>query len=336
MFDLKNLFFRFKAGNRFIFYPDISIALTYRCNLDCDYCYVKGLEKLMPDEISIKNLNMILDWLDSQNKKNILLYGGEPTIHSKFTEIMKILKSRGFQVGLYTNNVFDKSKLKYIDNSFVRLFQVNSNNPAFYTKEQLDTYNHNLHIINKKGIKIIFRYVLTQDSDLSRVLRHAKKYDSDIMFGISFKGWNNNASFLGYKDRKLAKEKILSFIMETRKNKILSYLSHPIPLCLFDKNEWSILKKYALACSTCNSCEYGKFSSGSRIINPDLSVFACFFIFQKANNILDFDNLEELSDYFMKSIDRLKWKTPLFPECLECEYFRKRICQGSCLGAKNK
>ena len=40
---------------------EIEIALTYDCNLDCSYCYVKGLNKNIK-LISLKQFNIIINW----------------------------------------------------------------------------------------------------------------------------------------------------------------------------------------------------------------------------------------------------------------------------------
>lgn len=62
-----------------------------RCNRACNYCFAK--EKLhsyaqskVETEISLQNLEKVIEFLSKSNCDTIQLAGGEPTIHPKFKE----------------------------------------------------------------------------------------------------------------------------------------------------------------------------------------------------------------------------------------------------------
>ena len=335
LYELKNKVTKERFNRSLLFIPDLVISLTYHCNLNCDYCYVRGLLKDTPYEMSMINFNRILDWLAKQNKMKIVLFGGEPTYHSKFKEILDTCEHRGFRIGIITNNLFVPETLKKLDRNYVKFIQVNYNHPSFYTREQFKLFHDNLEHIKKQKIKIILRYNMQEKYVFDEyVLKGAKKYNSEVMFGITFKGYSGN-KYLTYEDKEYIKNRLLRFAHNAKRNRVCSYLSGPVPRCLFNKREWNFLKKYSQASTECHACEYGKFNSGARIVNPDLSVFGCFHIFTKAKNIFDFNDLRQLFEYFHEPINKLKWERPLFPGCKDCELFNNKICQGACLGAKN-
>lgn len=55
----------------------ITILVTRKCNLKCEYCYQEHNEKNMSREIS----NQIVDIVRRYNIKNISFFGGEPLIN---------------------------------------------------------------------------------------------------------------------------------------------------------------------------------------------------------------------------------------------------------------
>lgn len=54
----------------------IKIFLTYKCNFNCDYCFVTHSDEVMKPEV----LDKILNWAIDNRIKEIILTGGEPTL----------------------------------------------------------------------------------------------------------------------------------------------------------------------------------------------------------------------------------------------------------------
>ena len=73
----------------------INLFLTYQCNLNCSYCFATGLATEFPKEISHENFDLFLDWLKEHNIPAIGILGGEPTMHSRFEEILARLGEIG-------------------------------------------------------------------------------------------------------------------------------------------------------------------------------------------------------------------------------------------------
>ena len=76
--------------------------ITNVCNAACDYCYRLDCEdKYMNIEIFKKVLNK----LQEMDCKRIAITGGEPTLHPKLQEMIKLAYDSGFYVDLLTNGI---------------------------------------------------------------------------------------------------------------------------------------------------------------------------------------------------------------------------------------
>ncbi len=80
---------------------DVTLELTYRCNLDCFYCY-NHREK--PGEtLSLDQYATLLTDLARMQTLFLMLTGGEPMMHPHFFEIGRMAKDRGFVTRVRTN-----------------------------------------------------------------------------------------------------------------------------------------------------------------------------------------------------------------------------------------
>lgn len=76
----------------------VSVALTYKCNLNCPVCYARANEDCSED-FTIANLKEVLSY------KKIYLTGGEPTIRKDLSKIISYLKNKNKSVSLFSNGV---------------------------------------------------------------------------------------------------------------------------------------------------------------------------------------------------------------------------------------
>lgn len=75
-----------------------SVIFLSGCNLNCHYCFNKDLK----NEIDIYE---VIAKLEKRKKivKNVVLSGGEASIHPYFSMVLEMLVERGFKVGVHTN-----------------------------------------------------------------------------------------------------------------------------------------------------------------------------------------------------------------------------------------
>ncbi len=93
----------------------VGIDVTNRCNQKCPIClaYVDamGYDYHPPVEYFDK---IFRHFLHATPKPNMCFFGGEPTVHRDFPEIVRLARSYGFQVQLFTNG------LKFADKEYCR------------------------------------------------------------------------------------------------------------------------------------------------------------------------------------------------------------------------
>ncbi len=80
---------------------DVTLELTYRCNLDCFYCYNDRDKPGKP--LSLAQYRTLLEDLARMQTLFLMLTGGEPMIHPHFFEIGRMTRELGFVVRVRTN-----------------------------------------------------------------------------------------------------------------------------------------------------------------------------------------------------------------------------------------
>lgn len=79
----------------------MQFVVTHNCNRACRFCidHKRGNDEYMSEEA----LNRGLDFAENKGTKDILLIGGEPTLHPQFRKFCKTVKGRGFNLVVTTN-----------------------------------------------------------------------------------------------------------------------------------------------------------------------------------------------------------------------------------------
>jgi len=75
------------------------LNLTNECNLSCPFCYSRAND-VVQTRFEITQINKLL-----LNFKGEIVYlsGGEPTTYDNLTEVIRLIKIKGFKVGVFTN-----------------------------------------------------------------------------------------------------------------------------------------------------------------------------------------------------------------------------------------
>jgi len=106
----------------------MTLVTTHECNRACKWCVdqYRGQKEF----ITLKNVNKALAFAKKNNIKDILLVGGEPTLHPEIVEIAQESKEQGFNTIMTTNYDFP-DKVKALDGI------VNSLNISYYGQKHL-------------------------------------------------------------------------------------------------------------------------------------------------------------------------------------------------------
>jgi organic radical activating enzyme len=307
------------------------ILITTNCNFNCYFCKNQKLIDNINSEISIKNFKTILKWHKQQNLNQIVLTGGEPTVHNNFGKIINELKQYGMKARLSTNLIFSENILNKIKNDV--FFEIS----IHYFKENCKNKNFekNLRTLKKNYNNIVLRYIINKNNDFS-ILSFAKKNKIktiDISIQIPF-GNNKILKKDLLLELNITKIKLMNFIKKSIKLGIFPRIVIAIPLCVFSKTEIKYLSKNSELHGVCNIILP---SVGGTVVHPDLSLSWCnadFFHLNRNINLLKFNNNEEILDFYKLKIHELCWNKFLFKECIKCEYNLNKMCHGGCLGYK--
>ncbi len=80
---------------------EVSLELTYKCNLDCFYCYNDREKPGTP--LSLQQYQTLLSDLADMQTLHLMLTGGEPMVHPDFFAIGRAARDMGFVTRIRTN-----------------------------------------------------------------------------------------------------------------------------------------------------------------------------------------------------------------------------------------
>lgn len=136
-------------------FKKIYVEITNICNMNCSFCSKDNRKK---EEISLENFGIILDKIKPYTSYIYLHVKGEPLLHSKIDEILKISKEKEFMVNITTNGtLLDKQKEVLVNDTSIRQINVSlhSNiNDEEYIEKVIRSTNY---IISKTNIVFSFR-----------------------------------------------------------------------------------------------------------------------------------------------------------------------------------
>ncbi len=99
--------------------PDeVSLQLTFKCNLRCSHCYQWSDQGFFRDwsaerqrtELDVEIVERVLA-ATAANSAKLFLWGGEPLMHSKFSEVAQLLRKYPRTVNMCTNGLLFQRKL---------------------------------------------------------------------------------------------------------------------------------------------------------------------------------------------------------------------------------
>lgn len=88
------------------FKPGISwLTVTRRCNFRCRWCYAKGTEYRVDDDMTLESAVKLTSVIKEAGVKKVLLIGGEPTLWRPLTDFNRWCREQGIKTVLVTNGV---------------------------------------------------------------------------------------------------------------------------------------------------------------------------------------------------------------------------------------
>jgi len=147
------------------------IRLLNTCNCKCQMCSVW---KRNPEEFELDKLTNILETLKSKGYDKIVFTGGEPTIYSRFDELNKFIKEKGFSFGLISNGSVIKDRwqslFSFKEPDFI-IFSLDSFESEYHDNNRgiLGLHKKVVEAIDftlTKGVDVVINTVITKNNFL--------------------------------------------------------------------------------------------------------------------------------------------------------------------------
>ncbi len=317
----------YEPGN--IALPILSeIALTYRCQNRCDFCYAsspyRGAEK---PEMNSSEVKIIIDKIcDEAKVPTISFTGGEPTLRNDLPELIEYAAKKGMRTNLITNGIrcSDMAFVKSLADAGLKSAQVSleshdneihntitGNSSAFINTVQgiHNLKNAGIHTHTNTTICRGNRDHLIPIADFVKKEFNAPYLSMNMIIATGIARDNENIN-IGYTTIGSILEPLLKFCAA---NEIKFVWYSPTPYCIFNPVDHSLGSK-SCACV-----------SGLLSVNPSGEILPCSSYDRGIGNLLkkSFNNIwnSDQALYY-----REKRYVP--PLCKKCEL--EKLCSGGC------
>jgi|GEM_PF-3219382 len=305
--------------------PSYKVILipTYRCGLKCSFCFIQGLERQFPGDMSVDDLRYFIDWLTANRLRTFLVSGGEPAEYVHFPELMRLLDEHAMEIVLASNGLFGQDTSRLFSRKAVRFFLLNYNKEEF-TRDQYQRFVANVRELRGRGFPVGLKLNVYKAQIDREILAVAAQFRCSIYMALSCPGYEANTHVSRERLAALSPA-IVSFVRECKHRGVVTNFSRPILRCAFSKEDIHFLKPSAVR-YRCNPIP---------VVNPDLSVFSCLNVFKPYGPLKAFPHLKAIRSAIQPYFNHLRQK-PLFDHCVQCPLHRSEKCQGGCLAYKQE
>ncbi len=312
-----------------------NILLTNVCNRGCPYCFAEQKithrdddtpEGLLDaqDYISLDNFRTALDFLDKSDCRVISMLGGEPTLHPEFKTVVRMAAETKSPMKLFTNGLMSEDYARFLADEIEHIHViVNVNHPALGTEQQWKTVNRTLSILKDKASLSfnIYKTGLDWDFLIPLTLEHA--LERTIRFGLAMPVFGKKNAYPEMTDYPVIGSEMVAFSDKCALHDIAVHMDCGFVMCMFTAEQ--------IGRMIYNNTDFNLVCSPIIDIGPDLDVWSCFPLAGIKNvRLSDFSHRDEIVEYFTKEFGAYN-RVGALPECLECDFMRRRQCHGGCM-----
>ena len=316
---------------KFSDYPVLSeIAITYRCNLKCKFCYAgcncTGRPSPNEKEMTTSEIKTLIDKIvDDAKVPSISFTGGEPTLRPELPELIRHAKKRGMWVNLITNGVnIDRDYAAKLADSGLNSAQVSIEGVTAQTHDQLVQYPGAflrsiaaVRLLNEAKIPThpnatLNRLNLAESAQYPHFVKNelgVGRFSMNLIIPTGSSTFNREL-YIRYEEMP---QIIQNIIAESEKNKVTFMWYSPLPMCIFNTISHGLGNK---GCSACD---------GLISIAPNGDVLPCASYDQNVGNLLNY-SLDQI--WNSKNAASFRNKDYAHHVCKACEYFH--VCNGAC------
>jgi len=321
-----------------------NIVITEKCNLACPYCFADEFVHKASNEISLENFKKALLFVESSKSfgKFIGLIGGEPTLHSKFSELLEFVNfdNQLKEVLIFTNGIRINETFS-ITSQPKFTFLINLNSPQIIGSSNYFKIMQNIDSLiskyNKNHSLTLGLNLYALDLDYTFFVDTLERFKlKSARLSITVPNLTNGNSGI---DKVAAfKPLIYKLYVDLLYRGIHTVFDcNKIPPCLWSDKE---LLKISLFQAN-NTNERIGFNLTTNKCNPvidilpDLTAIRCFGLSGISKvKIDDFSTLDDLYLYYLNNFDRELVQVPAQKDCNSCEMFLNNSCYSGCLANK--
>lgn len=287
------------------------------------------------------------EYLLLRNPVNIKLAGGEPLLHSKFDELLRLLFRNELvsSVTIYTNGV---NIDKYIDlfKNPKCSFLINCNSPEIIGEVLYNKILANIKLLVDSGLKNKFSIgynIYDIKADYHYILKLLVEFSiKSLRTSIVCPDFKRNDFRLSEDNFYYFKEYVLGFVEKLFDIDVVPYFDcNVMPLCYLEFKDYYRFRRFLK-----NKYFYKRLKESDLLrsyphcipiidIYWDLSVSRCLLLsFCTRKKLYDFKNVEEAKKYYLNMMDDRQSDYTLRDKCSSCSYHKDNKCFGGCLGYK--
>jgi radical SAM protein with 4Fe4S-binding SPASM domain len=323
---------RFLEGNQDeTHHPVLSeVAITYRCNLRCSFCYAGCNCTVNPvaddREMSVSEIQQVLRKIWEEGKvPSVSFTGGEPTLRRELPELVRYAKQQGLRVNLITNGTRVDAELARrladagLDSAQVSLEGVSAETHERVTRRRGSFPRTVAAVGNLKEVGVLVHTNTTINRDnlhecaaMPRFVAErlgTRKFSMNLLVPTGTAALDRDLA-IRYLDIGPHLEEILA---ESERHGVEFMWYSPVPMCMFNS------VAHGLGNHGCSACD------GLLSVAPNGDVLPCASYDESVGNLLEQD-VEAVWESQRAREHRDKFLA--HPQCRECPEFQ--ICQGAC------
>jgi hypothetical protein len=305
----------------------LNLFVNYDCNLSCDYCFVRGLNRSHPLRISESCFERFCEWLVRHRVSALGILGGEPTLHPHIAQMLERLHGIGVIVVLFTNALYPDDFLTKVLARHTASVVVNYNEPRHYTRRQWQLMQRHVGELVEAGAKLSFSKNFSRGhTSFEYLIEGCQRFGvTRVRYDVSRPNRvEANNHFASGEEREII-QTLLAFVRRCDETGILTGLDCCLPLCDFTAQELEWLSGHSM--------RFAGVCQPSLDVQTDLSVSYCMPLSDLClPDVCSYAGEMELL-YEMNALVRARRAgRPL--ACGACERFG-RSCQGGCLALKD-
>ncbi|MGI6637656.1 MAG: radical SAM protein [Desulfobulbus sp.] len=314
-------------------YPQqISFSPSMRCQLHCSYCIAGADNSTSAEqEADEKQLAALLAWMKKYRLTRLGLTGGEPTLYSRFSQLISWLHKAGLEYYVASNGLMEEPALAAILANPPLCITLHLTPEVLHAPSAYQRFTATARRLRQAGIYAILRCNFLSPADDALAYLHSAQACGlhELRIAIPMPNSQRGNDFVDINQLATFAPLLHRLVLEAEKQGMQVQLSKPFPICCMPEQvAWHFLKNGSLAC-VCPSYLLG--FSNNVVVYPDLHFSACLGLNRRSRQpITACAGPEAAAQVFAPDIAN-RMRSPIMAQCNTCPLGVRGQCIGACL-----